>query len=315
MFRTPQAQAAVSISSDGIVTVGFTGLAGQPSLAVQQVKPLGVGAVVPSMMSSNITDPKTVGNVVKEVLKKHKTSPSRIAMVLPDAVAKVTLLTFDKVPEREKDLTQLIKLKMQQSAPFSINDAQLSYRRCGSNSKNQARFLAVVVPKTILGEYENVCSNAGVKVGCVDLASFNLINAALYTSRNNQQDDWMLVHTAHEYNSLAILRGRQLIFYRTQIADPKHSLDDFIYQTTMYYEDRLDGNGMEHVVLAATGIENSLESLEPTFDQSFAGFSNVAFEQLGKRIAGVIKNTESLALSTLDRLAAPIGILVRDRHD
>ena len=315
MFRTPQAQAAISINSDGIVTVGFTGLAGQPSLSVQEVKQFEIGVVVPSMTSSNIIDPKAVVSAIKDILRKYKSAPNRIAMVLPDAVAKVTLLTFDKVPEHEKDLRQLIKLNMQRSAPFDLDDARLSYIRCGRNSNNQARLLAVVIPKPVLREYEDVCNKVGLNVGCVDLASFNLINTSLFTSRNKQQGDWMLVHTARHYNTLAILRDTQLIFYRTQVADQKHSLDDFIHQTTMYYEDRLDGSGIAHGVFADTEIDNSAESLEPPFDQPFTGFSNIVFDQLGKRIAGVIKNTQDLPLSTLDSLAAPIGILVRNRHD
>ena len=314
VFRTPQAQAAISITRDGIAVVGFTGLASQPSLSVQEMKPLEIGTVVPGVMSSNITDPKAVASAIKQLITKYKNPPKRIAMVLPDAVARVTLLTFDTVPEREKDLTQLIKLKMQRSAPFNLDDAQLSYRECGRNSEKQVRFLAVVVQNSVLGEYEDVCSTIGLKVGCVDLASFNLINAALYTSSKKQQGDWMVVHTASDYNTVAILRNTQLIFYRTQIAEPNQALGDFIYQTTMYYEDRLGGNGINQVVFAATGAENSSRNLEQIFEEIFNGASNVIFEQLGKRIAGSIKNTENLPLSTLDSLAAPIGILVRDRH-
>ena len=315
MFRTPQAQAAISITRDGIVTVGFTAPKGQASLAVQAMKPLEIGTVVPSVMSVNITNPTAVASTIKQVITKYKKPPKRIALILPDVVAKVTLLTFDTVPEREDDLRQLIKLKMQKSAPFNLDDSQLSYKGCGSNREKQARFLAVVIQKSVLGEYEAVCDTLGLKVGCVDLATFNLINAALYNSPDKQPGDWMLVHTACDYNTVAILRGRQLVFYRSQVVEPNHSLDDFLYQTRMYYEDRLDGNGIQHVIFAATGTEGASDDLEAVFEDVFDASSNVMFEQLGKRLTGSIRNIKGLPLSTLDSLAAPIGILLRDRDD
>ena len=83
----------------------------------------------------------------------------------------------------------------------------------------------------------------------------------------------------------------------------------------MYYEDRLNGSGIEQVVFASTGTGSSSESLKMAIEQLFNDSSNVVFERLGKRLAGSIKNTTDLALNTLDNLAAPIGILVRDRHD
>ena len=315
MFRTPQAQAAISIGRNGIVAVGFTGESEPLSLSVREMKSLETGTVVPSLMSTNITNQKTVTSAVKQLITEYKKPPKRIAMVLPDAVAKVTLLTFDTIPERETDLAKLIRLKMQKSAPFNLDDAQLSYRACGKSSEKQARFLAVVVQKSVLGEYEDVCNTLGLKVGCVDLAGFNLINAALYTRSDRKQGDWMLVHTACDYNTVAILRDRQLIFYRNQITDPNHSLDNFVYQTRMYYEDRLNGSGIEQVVFASTGTGSSSESLKMAIEQLFNDSPNVVFERLGKKLAGSIKNTKDLALNTLDNLAAPIGILVRDRHD
>ncbi len=315
MFRTPQAQAAISISRNRVVAAGFTGRSGQAALSVQEIKPLEIGTVVPSVLSVNITNPTAVASAVRQVITKYKKLPKRIALILPDAVAKVTLLTFDTVPERENDLRQLIKAKMQKSAPFNLDDSQLSYRECGRSRETQARFLAVVIQKSVLGEYEAACDTLGLKVGCVDLTSFNLINAALYTSPDKQQGDWMLVHTACDYNTVAILRDTQLLFYRTQVVEPNHSLDDFLYQTRMYYEDRLDGNGIEHVVFAATGTEGSSIELEAVFNHVFDGSSNVRFEQLGKRLTGFIKNTQGLPLSALDSLAAPIGILLRDRDD
>ena len=315
MFRTPQPQAAISISGDGIAAVGLTRTTGRPSISVKEVVPLERGVVMPSMTSSNIIDRKSVAVVLNQILTKYKTRPTRVAMVLPDAVAKVTLLTFDTVPERGEDLAQLIRLKVQKSTPFNLDEAQLSYIDCGKNIDKQMQFLAVLVQKSVLNEYENICNDAGLHVGRVDLTSLNLINANLYTNRNQQIGDWMLVHVAQHYNTVTVVRSKQIIFYRSQTADPDHSLEDFIHQTTMYYEDRLAGNGISHVVFAVSSIENIAEPIESVFEQAFKGSPNVIFEQVGEKLSTAIHNVRQVPISKLDSLAAPIGILLRDRHD
>lgn len=278
------------------------------------MKSLETGAVVPSMMSPNITDSKLVAAALNEVLASYKQRPTRISLVLPDTIAKVTLLRFETVPDHETDLAALIKLKLQKSTPFSLNEAQLSYEACGVDATKQSQFLVTAVQQSVLREYENICTDVGLQVGCVDLASFNLINTSICATSEKKADDWLLVHLAHRYNTLAIIRGSQLIFYRNQTSEFGNSLDTFIYQTAMYYEDRLGGDGVKRVVFASSSIENPSDILENVFERSFKNSNTVALEQLGSQIASIIHNARRIPINSLDRLAAPIGILLRDRH-
>ena len=265
-------------------------------------------------MSPNITDSKLVAAAPNEVLASYKQRPTRISLVLPDTIAKVTLLSFETVPEHETDLAALIKLKLQKSTPFSLNEAQLSYEACGVDATKQSQFLVTAVQQSVLREYENICTDVGLQVGCVDLASFNLINTGICATSEKKADDWLLVHLAHRYNTLAIIRGNQLIFYRNQTSEFGDSLDNFIYQTAMYYEDRLGGDGVKRVVFASSSIENPSDILENVFERSFKTSDTVALEQLGSQIASIIHNARRIPINSLDRLAAPIGILLRDRH-
>ena len=83
----------------------------------------------------------------------------------------------------------------------------------------------------------------------------------------------------------------------------------------MYYEDRLDGNGIERVVFLTTESESKADALEPVLRRAFHDSPKVAFEELGTQILTAIKSEKQLALPTVNRLAAPIGILLRDRHN
>jgi Tfp pilus assembly PilM family ATPase len=47
-------------------------------------------------------------------------SVGRVALVVPDSVARVTLLTFDKLPPKASDLDQLIRWQLKKATPFPI---------------------------------------------------------------------------------------------------------------------------------------------------------------------------------------------------
>src|SRR5213079_840092 len=69
-----------------------------------------------------------------------------------------------------------------------------------------------------------------------------------------------LVNVASDYASIAILRGPQLIFFRSRSAETDGTLADLVHQTAMYYEDRLQGGGFSHVLLAGgAGARDSAE--------------------------------------------------------
>ena len=52
--------------------------------------------------------------------------PRRIGLVVPDLVAKVSLVRFEKVPPRAADLDQLVRWQVRKTAPFPIEEAQVS---------------------------------------------------------------------------------------------------------------------------------------------------------------------------------------------
>ena len=67
------------------------------------------GAVSPSLTGVNIADLELVQGAIRRALERAGlTATRRAALVVPDSVARVTLLTFDQVPARAQDLEQLV---------------------------------------------------------------------------------------------------------------------------------------------------------------------------------------------------------------
>ena len=105
--------------------------------------------------------------------------PRRLALVVPDAVAKVSLIRFEKVPTSGHDLEALIRWQMRKSVPFRVDEAQVTWAEGQSLEAGGREFVVAVARRDIVAQYEKVVSRGGSHVGLVDLATFNLVNLVL----------------------------------------------------------------------------------------------------------------------------------------
>ena len=282
------------------------------SVTAHATEPLPAGAVTPSLNATNMADPKAVASALRRVFERIGARPKRVALAIPDSVAKVSLLRFEKVPPRPRDLEELVRWQIRKSAPFRMEDAQLSYMP-SLTAADGTEFVVVMARKDIIREYETACEDAGAQAGIVDLTTFNVINALL-AGPETPTDDWLLVHVTHEDATMAILRGDSLVFFRNRIADGETGLADMVHQTAMYYEDRLSGSGFGRVVLAGGGSPAAQGGQD-------ADYLRRALEQrLGTKVDAVDPRNAATLMDRitanselLDALAPLVGLLARER--
>src|SRR5262249_8876927 len=146
---------------------------------------------------------------------------------------------------------QLIRWQVKKAAPFAIEEAQVSYVP-GLRGDDGQEYLVSLARRSVIEEYENLCAEVGAHAGIVDLCTFHVVNAVLGGS-SAPDGDWLLVNIAADCTSIALLRGKNLIFFRNRAADTEGTLADLVHQTAMYYEDRLKGAGFSRVILAGAG--------------------------------------------------------------
>jgi len=265
------------------------------------------GAVTPALNSTNIADVKEVASALKRVFERMEIRPKRVALAIPDAVAKVSLLKFEKVPARAHDLDELVRWQVRKAAPFRIEDAQLSYVPGLRGPDGSTEFVVVMARTDITREYERVCEEAGAQAGIVDLATFNVINAVLSGSQA-PASDWLLVHVTPEDATMAILRGSHMVFFRNRAADGEGSLADMVHQTAMYYEDRLSGGGFVRVMLAGAGSQDA-DYLRRALEQRLGS----PVDTIDPRSAASLTDRISANTELLDELAPLVGLLARER--
>lgn len=295
--------------SAAAVTARDGGLA----VSAHAIEPLPDGAVTPALNGANIVEPRVVAAALQRTFERMDVRPKRVALAIPDMVGKVSLLKFEKVPDRAHDLDELVRWQVRKAAPFRIEDAQLSYVPGLRAPDGGTEFVVVMARKDIVQEYEAVCDAAGAQAGIVDLATFNVINAVL-AGPHAPGGDWLLVHVTEEDATMAILRGEHLVFFRNRDAEGEGSLADMVHQTAMYYEDRLSGAGFGHVLLAGGTTSSGIGG--PAADDL-----RYALElRLGTRVdtidpRGAAALTDRITANTelLDTLAPLVGLLARER--
>ena len=257
---------AIEIAPD-MVSVAVLGSRGaDATIDAFAVAPLPAGAVVPSLSQPNVVDGAAVAAALRTACESLGQRPRRAALIIPDLAARVSLVRFEQLPARREDLEQLIRWQVKKSLPFALEDACVTQSpgvRLGAGGE----FITVAARRGTIREYEGVCDAAGIYAGIVDLSTLSLVNLYLAGGNPDGRGDSLIVHMRPEYTSIAIVRGTDLIFFRTRPEGEEDSLSDVVHQTAMYYQDRLAGQGFTRVLAggatrAAGGVELERRDLE-----------------------------------------------------
>ncbi len=307
--------AAVEMAATHVSGARLEWRGGQPTLSAHALEPLPDGALVSSLTATNIIDRPAVSGALGRALERIG-RPRRIALVVPDPVAKVSLVKFERVAARTEDLDELVRWQVRKAAPFPIDEAQISYV-AGQQPPDGQEFVVSLARRDVIVEYERLAAAEGVHAGVVDLASFNVINAVLAAQHPSQHPagDWLLVNVAPGYVTLAILRGPHVIFFRNRAADTDGTLADLVHQTAMYYEDRLGGGGFERVFLAGAvgaGVRHA-DDVE-LVRRSLQHRLTATVDTVDPRAAVTLTDRISAGPAFLETLAPLVGVLLRGRE-
>jgi type IV pilus assembly protein PilM len=309
-LASPPPDAAIEIAPEGVSIAVMSSRGSQASIQGYALQPLPPGAVVASLTSQNIVDRAAVAGAVGAAVERLGVRPRRVALVIPDLAARVALVRFEQIPARRDDLEQLIRWQIRKSAPFPTEEASVTFT-AGARSGAGGEFVVVVAKREIVQEYESACEAAGMHAGLVDLATLSVVNLFL-SEAAAPSGDWLVVHMRPEYTSIVIMRGEDVIFYRNRVEGDEDALADVVHQTTMYYQDRLAGQGFARVFLG--GIGRTI------------GAAAVARQTLEERLATPIEPIDPTRVATLtDRIQASpelmaalsplVGMLLRTRSE
>jgi Tfp pilus assembly PilM family ATPase len=297
---------AIEIGAGRIAGAAVERRGRQPVIGSHAVEPLPPGVLVPSLTAANVVDRSVVMTALNRVLERVG-RPSRVALVVPDVVARVSLVRFEKVPARAADLDQLIRWQIRKTAPFPLEEAQVSHAR-GIRSADGQEFVVTVARRNVIEEYEPLCGEAGAHAGIVDLSTVGVVNALL-AGGVAPAGDWLVINIAADSASIAIMRGGDLIFFRNRPADAEDSALELMYQTAVYYEDRLQGTGFSRAFAAGTSYAGpDADAVRRSIEERIA----TTIENVDPRQIASMTDRITAAPALLDAMTPLVGLVLRD---
>jgi len=245
------------------------------------------------------------------VVSRLGSRPRRVALVVPDVAARVSLVKFEQVPAARADLEQLIRWHLKKSAPFPIEDACVTHAPGAAPSDGGREFVVALARREAVREYEGVCEDAGLYAGIVDLSSFSVVNCFLSSGRV-PTGDWLVVHMRSDYTSIVIMRGGDVIYFRSKPEGDGDPFADLVHQTTMYYQDRLSGQGFSRVLVGGTGrtgtdVEVARRGLEERL--------GTPVEPIDPTRLALLPDRLNEAPANIGRVAPLVGMLLRTRQE
>jgi type IV pilus assembly protein PilM len=313
-LSSPPPSVALEIGARRVTAVALGTVAGRLTVTAHATERLPDGAVAPALTTPNVVDREAVAAAVRKVLDALGTRATRVALVIPDGAAKVSLVRFDRLPERTADLDQLVRWQVKKAVPFPLEQAQVSWTT-GIRDASGVELVVTIARRDIVVEYEQVCEAAKVHPGIVDLATFTIVNLVLAGDAGAQggSGDWLLVHVSPDSSTMAIVRGDALVLFRNRPTEGEGSLADLVHQTTMYYEDRLGGQALGRVIVAPRDLTGPQADELASMVRALEQRAGVRVQEVDLRTAAGVSDRLAPAPDLLRALAAPVGVLMRER--
>jgi len=307
IFRTPPPAVSLEITPGRVAAVEVAGRgAGGLRVTAYASEALTPGTVVPSLVAVNVTDPAALAGAIRRVFGQLGSRPGRASLAVPDAAARVSFVRFPQVPARASDLESLIRFQARKTAPFSLEDSQVSHSR-GQRADGQ-EFVVIQAKRDVIREYESACEAAGASVGMVRLSTLSVAGVVL-GGKGAPEGDWLLVQVSDGGSSLAMYRGEDLVFFRHRGLDGDASLGELVHQTAMYYQDRLGGGRFARVVVAGASRPDGTGTAGATVEARLG----MRIEPLDVLQAAAFAGRISSSADLGDVLAGPVGLAATER--
>jgi type IV pilus assembly protein PilM len=211
---------------------------------------------------------------VRELFATTGTKPGKVSLILPDNLAKVSIVSIPERPPTRKQLREMLRFKLRRSVPFRLEDAVISSWALPGPGP-ELNLLVAVMMRSVVEQYEAAFEAAGARPGLVDLCTpslFNLARPAL-AGAVAQGSDAALLNCTRSYFTLMIVKGDRVVFFRCKSYAASDEDDNGgrlavvareLNSSLSYYSEKLEGVGIGTVLVRAVcpGMDEVVPILE-----------------------------------------------------
>ena len=145
------------------------------AVETKEYRDLPPGVLDPAPGRPNVLQPDALEETVREML--DQLGPVRrpdVAVILPDASSRLTVLDFDQLPSDANERVDLIRWRLKKTVPFDIELARISYHTWSAGKG--ASTLVAATPPEVVRQYEQPFEHAGLWPGYISLSSLSALN-------------------------------------------------------------------------------------------------------------------------------------------
>jgi len=244
----PHPPLGLEISQDHIAGARWTRTGSLDDFAAEPLPP---GALTPSAVESNITNPMAVKSAIASVMSRLRGKDEDVAMLVPDPVIRVFVQHFEQFPRSPQEAEPMLRWKLKKSVPFEADETVISYMRQAPR-EDGVDVVTALARLRIIREYESLAEQAGLYPGVV--LSSSLAAITLLDDRHPT----LLARISGLALTTAIVREGVLCGYRcTELPaqsgelTPQMLLEE-IYPVAAYYQDTWQ-EGIQSVRVAGLG--------------------------------------------------------------
>lgn len=200
----------IEIESEFVVGARWGGGA-SPALRRMAVAGLDPGILDPSPAQSNVKQPEGLSQALGKISKAVGNGGGRYGLLIPDVVVRVSVLNFEALPAKAKELEALIRWKIKDSLGFPAEEAHLSYQII-HQEPSRIELLVVAVNQAVLAEYESLLEPFRGRAFLILPTTMALLPLLSEAEAGGQ----LLTHVCSGYVTHAVVEGERLRFWRSR---------------------------------------------------------------------------------------------------
>ncbi len=244
IFQDPPPDLAFEIGPSSVAMVRAVG--GTQSV-VEELPP---SAISPSPVRDNVIEPEALQQAIKSLLSSLGPGrrQRRAALILPDHSARVSVLDFDRFPDKAEDQLPLLQFRLKKTLPYDIDSAAISYFTQPVTKTGKREVVAVATPLEVIARYEAPFRAANIHTGIVTISHLAMLD--LVTPAGvvivAKLSGGILTVMAIDHGTLRLVRSLEL----TELTLDEIAAD--LYPTFAYSEDSF-GSRPETLLLCGFG--------------------------------------------------------------
>lgn len=167
----------VEINAGAAAFALLGGTTAAPRLERVSRRPFAPGTLRASLREANILEPQAFCDRLREAHALLLHNGTRLSAALPDAVGRILLMDVEGRFKNRGEALDIIRWKLKKSLPFDLADTHLDYHLLTKRPSGEMALLVTLVSRTVIGQYEDLITAAGLVPARIDLNSLSLCRA------------------------------------------------------------------------------------------------------------------------------------------